>query len=167
MADIAKYGIALFAVFIVIGWWISRDKSALIMGAALLVPVTAVIAYLTQQFIDNGFNESRPYAIYPDILVLVSKTTDPSFPSDHACAAGAIAAGLFFVNRRLAWVATASAIVLAFSRVYSGAHWPLDVVVGLLFGAVIAVVSILILRTPLAWLVTKLRESPVRWLLQK
>jgi undecaprenyl-diphosphatase len=137
------------------------------MACALIVPFGAVIAYIAQQLIDNGVNEARPYAIHPDILVLVSRTTDPSFPSDHACAAGAIAAGLYFVNRKLGIVATLCAAILAFSRVYSGAHWPMDVIAGLAFGAAIAVAVMLILRTPLALLVEKLRTSPLRWALQQ
>lgn len=162
MADTAKYGILIFAVLIILGWWLARKESAVVMAAALLVPATAVLAYVFQQVLDNGFNEARPYTIHPDILVLVSRTTDPSFPSDHACAAGAIAAGLFFVNRKLGIVASICAVVLAFSRVYSGAHWPADVVVGLAFGAVVAVVLIVLLRKPVAKLVEKLRTSPVK-----
>ena len=166
MADTAKYGILIFAVLIVLGWWIARKQSALAVASALIVPVGAVIAYVVQQLIDNGVNEARPYSIHPDILVLVSRTTDPSFPSDHACAAGASAAGLFFVNRKLGIVATLCALVLAFSRVYSGAHWPLDVIAGLAFGAAIAIAVMLVLRKPVTALVEKLRTSPVRWVVQ-
>ena len=166
MADFAKYGIVLFAALIIAGWWISRKKPATRMAAALIVPVGAILAYLLQQLIDNGVNEARPYALHPEILVLVSRTTDPSFPSDHACAAGAIAAGLFFVNRKLAVTATACAALLAFSRVYSGAHWPADVMVGLVFGAAMAIATMMVLRNPVSTLVEKLRQSPLRWAVQ-
>lgn len=167
MADTAKYGILVFALLIALGWWIARKQSALAMASALIVPVGAVIAYVVQQLIDNGVNEARPYTIHPDILVLISRTTDPSFPSDHACAAGAIAAGLFFVNRKLGIVATVCAVILAFSRVYSGVHWPMDVIAGLAFGAAIAVAVMLIAQKPASKLVAKLRNSPVRWAVQQ
>jgi membrane-associated phospholipid phosphatase len=165
MAAYAKYGILLFAVFIVIGWWIARRRDDEAMATALLVPVSAVGAVVAQQLVVALVSEPRPYDIYPNILVLVSKTTDPSFPSDHACVVGAVAAGLWFVDRRLATLATAAALLMAFARVYAGAHWILDVVAGLALGACVAVMVILVLRRWVARLVHYLRGTRLRPLL--
>jgi len=165
MAAYAKYGILLFAVFIVIGWWIARPQNDAAMATALLVPVAALVAVAAQQVVVALVSEARPYEVYPYILVLVSKTTDPSFPSDHACVAGAVAAGLLFVDRRLGVVASVAAVLMGVSRVYAGAHWVLDVVAGLALGAAIAILVILILRSPIAKVVARLRGTRFRPLL--
>lgn len=99
------------------------------------------------------------HALLPETLVLVTRTTDPSFPSDHACVCGAVAAGLFFVDRRLGWIAAVAALVMGFARVYVGVHWPLDVVAGLAVGAGIAVVLLRLLRPPVGGLVERMRGT--------
>lgn len=149
MSAYAKYGIVLFAVLIAWGWWITRRQGDVGMATALLVPVAALAAVADQQLVVTTVSEARPYGVYPNILVLVARTTDPSFPSDHACVAGAVAAGLLLVNRRLGVTARAAALLMAFSRVYAGAHWVLDVVAGLAPGAVMALVVIMALLRPI------------------
>ena len=47
------------------------------------------------------------------IHLLVDKTTDFSFPSDHATVAGAVAVGLLFTNRRWGTIAGVLAAVMA------------------------------------------------------
>ena len=82
----------------------------------------------------------------PGILVLANRSTDPSFPSDHATMAGAAAVGLWIVNRRLGIVAAAAALLMAITRVYIAAHYPGDVLAGLLLGAIVAIGTWLLLR---------------------
>jgi membrane-associated phospholipid phosphatase len=55
--------------------------------------------------------------------------------------AGAVAMGLVFVDKRLGIIAWIAAALLAFSRVYVGAHYPHDVVVGLALGAAVVLVG--------------------------
>ncbi len=162
MAAYAVYGIVVFAGFIVIGWWLARPRDARTMAYALLTPVAAVVAFGVQQGIVHLVAEARPYALLPDALVLVTRTTDPSFPSDHACVTGAVAVGLFFVDRRLGWTATAAALLMAFTRVYVGAHWPLDVVAGLAVGATVSLLVVLLLRGPVERLVRWARGTSLR-----
>jgi len=158
----ATYGIVLFAAAIVVGWWIARSRDAVTMASALLTPVAAVVAFLAQQVVVSLVHEARPYAIHPSALVLVAKTTDPSFPSDHACIAGAVAAGLFLVDRRLGLVTAALALIMAVARVYAGAHWPLDVVAGLALGAAVSVLVVLLLRQPVSRVVAWARANRLR-----
>jgi undecaprenyl-diphosphatase len=161
----AKYGIVLFVGYLVVGWWLARKGSSLTMAAALLTPVGALFALGLQQVIIQAVGEARPYTLEPNALILAARTADPSFPSDHACMAGAVAAGLFFVNRSLGWVATVTALLMAFARVYVGAHWPLDVVAGLVFGAAVTCLVILALRQPVVRLLDWVKESALRPLL--
>jgi undecaprenyl-diphosphatase len=73
------------------------------------------------------------------VHVLIARTTDFSFPSDHATAVGAVAGGLWVASRRWGIVAAVLAVLMAFTRVYVGTHYVSDVVAGLALGAVVAV----------------------------
>ena len=155
----AWLGLALFAGLLVLGWWTARGRDDRTMASALLAPVVAVTAVVLQQPLITWAGHPRPFVVHPDALVLVARSADASFPSDHACVVGAVTAALFFVDRRLAAVSGVLAVLMAFARVYVGAHWPADVVAGLLFGAGVAVVGVLLLRTPTSRLVARARAT--------
>ncbi len=67
---------------------------------------------------------------HPGILRWPTSRTDFLLPSDHAVMAGAVAAGLLLAHRRLGALAAAAALLMAFARVYIGAHYPWDVLGG-------------------------------------
>ena len=162
----AGYGLVVFAGLLVAGWWIARKAGdPARMAAALWAPAGMLLALAVNQPIVAAVNESRPYASLPDILVLATPTTDPGFPSDHAMVAGAVTAGLFLVDRRLGWVTAAAAALMAFSRVYIAAHYPLDVVVGLLLGAAVSLAGYFLLRRVLLRMVLALQDTRLRPLL--
>jgi undecaprenyl-diphosphatase len=62
-------------------------------------------------------------------------TRGNSFPSGHSANNFALATVVFLFYRRWGWLCFLPAAVVAWSRVYVGAHWPLDVVVGAFLGA--------------------------------
>ena len=127
-----------------------------------LAAVAAVVALGVNQLVNHAVAEVRPYWTHPSVLVLVSKAHDYSFPSDHSVVAGALALGLIVFDRRVGAVAAVLALLLAFSRVYVGAHYPGDVVAGLLIGAAVAGVILLALYRPARWGVERLAATPLR-----
>lgn len=162
----AEYGVALFAALVLLAWWWARrDGDPATMAAALWAPVGALVAVGLNQPLVNGFHEARPYTAFPHALTLVSHSPDYSFPSDHAVMAGAVTMGVLLTNRRLGVVAAIAASVMASARVYVGAHFPLDVVVGLLFGAAVALLGWLAARPLLVTAVTGLTRTALRPLL--
>jgi membrane-associated phospholipid phosphatase len=155
----ASFGLLLFGGLLVAGWWVARRRDDRTMAGALLAPVLAVVAVVAQQPVITWAGHPRPFVVHPDALVLVARSADSSFPSDHACVVGAVTAALFFVDRRLAVVSGVLALLMAFARVYVGAHWPVDVVAGLVFGAGVATTGVLLLRTPVSRFVARARAS--------
>jgi membrane-associated phospholipid phosphatase len=130
------------------------------LAAAGWAPVATLIAVALNQPLGRLVGEARPYVTHPHILRLAAPTSDFSFPSDHAVMGGAVAVGLLLANRRLGLVAAVLALVLAFARVYIGAHYPWDVLGGLTFGAAVTGLGWLLLRRPLTTLTRWLRGQP-------
>jgi membrane-associated phospholipid phosphatase len=161
----ASYGVVAFAALLVAGWWVARDRSPRTMAAALWAGAGTLVAVAANQPIVNGVREARPYTDHHQILVLATRSADYSFPSDHAVMAGAVAAGLWFVDRRLGAVASVAALLMAFARVYIAAHYPHDVLAGLAFGALLVLVGWWLLGGAFTRLVERLTTSPLRPLL--
>jgi undecaprenyl-diphosphatase len=111
-------------------------------------------------------DRARPYTALPAAHVLIARSSDFSFPSDHATTAGAIAVGLLLLHRRR-WgiIASAAAIVMAVARVYVGVHYPGDVLAGLALGGLVAAVGFVLLVPLLTRLVDVLSRSPMARLL--
>ena len=162
----AEYGVALFAVLLLLSWWMARGEGSLRrVAASLWAPLGVLVALALNQVLVARFAEARPFTVLPHALVLVSRSSDYSFPSDHAVMAGAAAAGVLLVHRRLGLVTAGLAVLMAFTRVYVGAHFPLDVVVGLGVGALVVVGGWLVLGGLLTSWVAFLARTPARPLL--
>ena len=159
------YGVALFALAILGGFLYSRRRSPTSLAATVWTGLGTVLAVGLNQPLGNAIHQPRPYVEHPGSLLLVARTTDFSFPSDHAVMAGAVAAGMFLVSRRLGLVVATGAVLLAFARVYVGAHYPADVAAGLVFGAAIVLIGWAVLRRPLVGLAAKARAGRIRWIL--
>ena len=84
------------------------------------------------------YNRARPAALSPGLSVLAQQTNSPSYPSEHAVAAGAAATILGYVYPDLAQDFQAKAEAAATSRVMAGANFPSDVVAGLALGKAVA-----------------------------
>ena len=176
MKIVAVYGVGLFALFVLAAWWVARSERNAPRGVAASAWTAAatVIAVGLNQAIVSAVHRPRPYQTLHGVEVLVSRSHDFSFPSDHAVTAGAAAAGLWLVARqgskmarRLAVAGTVLALLIAFARVYVGAHYPGDVAAGLAFGAVVSVVGWAVLKRPLTSVVVAIgRRGPLRLLVQ-
>jgi membrane-associated phospholipid phosphatase len=138
----AQYGVLLFGVLLVAGYLLARSRGdALLVARSLVAGAGVLLAVAVNQPIVHAVGERRPYDQVAGVLVLVHRSVDASFPSDHATMAGAAAAGLLLVHRRLGVLTCVAALLMAFARVYVGAHFPVDVVAGLAVGAVVALLA--------------------------
>lgn len=128
--------IALLAVlFLARGRWGSRNARHGVIAAGL----SAAIALGAAQVIVHLWQRPRPFVAHPGVAHLfVAHAPDPSFPSDHATAAFAIAISLLLRSRRIGLLALAMAVVVAVGRVAVGVHYPSDVLAGAALGTAVA-----------------------------
>ncbi|MGW5558459.1 phosphatase PAP2 family protein [Micromonospora sp. NPDC003944] len=129
---------------------------------ALIAPVPALLAYVGSEFFKTMVDEERPCrTIAREIIAGACPASgDWSFPSNHATVAGALAVTTLLLSRRLGLVALPLAALGAFSRVFVGVHYPHDVVAGVLFGALVAVVATPLLARPAAEMLRRRANRP-------
>jgi undecaprenyl-diphosphatase len=160
----AKYGVAIFALLLLIGYFVARRAGDALrrVSADVWAALAALVAVAIAQPINHVVARQRPFAPPHHIHILIQHALDYGFPSDHATAAGAIAVGLFFVSWRLGIIAAIFALLLAFSRVYVGVHYPGDVAGGLALGAVVALIGVIVVVPILMWIAGWLTRTPLR-----
>jgi undecaprenyl-diphosphatase len=99
----------------------------------------AAASLLANQVGKRMTNRPRPLLAYVPVGRVAHRIpTSTSFPSGHSASAAAFAVGAAIEAPRLALPLGALAAAVAFSRVYTGVHFPSDVLAGAALGAAVA-----------------------------
>lgn len=113
----------------VVYWGLDKKKAERI-GFAV------VSSLVCNAMIKNRFKRLRPY-LSSDKISLLREVEGYSFPSAHSSSATALyptLAGEYKEHRFFRVIAVAIPLLIGASRCYLGAHWPTDVITGLLLG---------------------------------
>jgi undecaprenyl-diphosphatase len=108
-------------------------------GTVWLTVLAIALADWSATALKALFDRDRPPVDYAEPKTLVPVPHDASFPSGHAATSFAAATMLSFAFPRLAPALFILAAAVAFSRVYVGVHYPLDIIGGALLGVLVAI----------------------------
>ena len=104
---------------------------------AARVGATILVAEAASGLAKDWIGRDRPPLVDPEPPTLVELPHTSSFPSGHATVACACATAIALAVPRLRWPVFVLAALIAFSRVYVGVHYPLDVLAGAVLGVVL------------------------------
>lgn len=123
-------------VYFIKAGWRKALSLALWGGSAILLS-----NLLHNQWLKPFFNRTRPFMSLPDVHLCVSlndlSNVSLSFPSTHAASAACVALVAFRLDSRLRWPALGLMFMIGLGTVYSGGHYPTDVLVGYGVGALL------------------------------
>lgn len=134
MRIFASYAEYLFYVGVVVYWFTRHAIKRQMVAESLL---SAVIALSCSSLIGHYFYRDRPFVAH-SVLQLIAHPANASFPSDHAIGAFVIATSIWLFRRKEGTVWLLLAACIAFSRVWTGVHYPLDVLAGAGIGIIAA-----------------------------
>lgn len=134
---VGQYLVYFVAAGLIIYWFLARDPWSVRKRLTLAFVSFFIARFVIVEIIRALYHRPRPFLSY-NVTELIQKGNEASFPSGHAAALFAIAASLYFYNKRLAGWLFAAAAVISIARVMAGVHYPSDILAGALIGVVTA-----------------------------
>ena len=96
--------------------------------------ISAILArYVITEIIRWIWLRPRPFAA-GQVNLLLPHSANGSFPSGHAAFFFALSLTVYFYNKKAGLLFFAASCLISFSRVFSGLHWPSDILGGAVVG---------------------------------
>jgi undecaprenyl-diphosphatase len=135
----AEYLIFVMAFAVVILFFIWKDSAQKKIHQKVVLKsfAAAALGYIFKIIIQLIYQRPRPFITH-DVLQLINNPFDASFPSGHTILAFALAFSVYFYNKKLGSVFLFLAALVGLGRIYVGVHYPLDILGGILVGALSA-----------------------------
>jgi undecaprenyl-diphosphatase len=102
--------------------------------AILILIILGITDASVNLWLKSWIGRVKPCNVFPDVHLLAGCSHSGSFPSSHA--ANIFGAGTILTSfYRRVWIIWLSvALLVSFSRIYVGVHYPLDVLAGAFYG---------------------------------
>ena len=142
---------------IVIIWWLKlnwpkenfyhffKDKQKWLILSH--VSLSVLISFLISQLIGLLYFRPRPFISNFQVVNDINPLSEKSFPSDHTTIAFALAAAVYCSHKKLGIFLLILAFLVGFGRIYTGVHYPLDVLGGILVGIISALLVYYLFRS--------------------
>ena len=141
MTAVSAYGVPVIVV-LVAAQWFTGAKGSRIRHVLIVAGLAFLASLAINQIVLMFVHRIRPYDAGVTLL-LIARSADWSFPSDHASASVAVATAFLAKNLRARGaVLAALAFLICLSRVFLGTHYVGDVVGGAVTGIVAALVVV-------------------------
>lgn len=128
--------------------WVGLSIAIALLGGSLRASILSILAMLMAQGLINlvlkpSIHRRRPYTKVTAKL-LVGQPGPHSWPSAHAGSSMAAAVSLSYFYPAWTVLFLLLALGIAYSRVYVGVHYPVDVLAGMLVGITSAIVVVIV-----------------------
>ena len=137
-ADNSKLWIASAAALATVGG--PGGRRAAVNGLASVAVTSAVVNLVLKPLGRRRRPDRAIYQVPITRQVKMPRTT--SFPSGHSASASAFATGVASAAPEAGIPVSTAATLVAYSRVHTGVHYPLDVIVGSLTGEALALLTV-------------------------
>lgn len=138
LADSGIFWILLAMIFL---FFKQTRKTGLMMGVTLLMGL--IVGNLTLKPL---IGRIRPYDLNPEVVLLIDKLHDFSFPSGHTLSSFEGATVLMIRDKRFGIPALILASIIALSRMYLYVHYPTDVLAGIILGVTFGCLAVMIVN---------------------
>lgn len=122
-------------VVLVAGILIWKGKTRGLICVVLLALIVALGDGMVCRPLKHLIARPRPFIDIEQTRLLIGAGGSGSMPSSHAANWFAATMVLFIYYRRSLWVILPGAVMVGFSRIYDGVHYPSDVLTGAILGA--------------------------------
>lgn len=155
-------GLSEYVLFLMLAglavWILLREKERIRWLVALQALAAAFIGRaLIVSLMRIFFFRDRPFVDAAVIQLVFHNPLEGSFPSGHATIMFAIAFSLFFANIRWGAIYLFLAVISSLSRIVVGVHFPLDIIGGMLVGALSALLAKWLFDF---WIIRKRKRAP-------
>lgn len=138
-----NWNITYILLIILLLW--KGGKNGRILFAMILITII-ISDQLSSNLIKSFVARPRPCHTLLKVRLLIDCGPGYSFPSSHAVNNFALAVILAYFYSGYRYLFYAIAFLIAYSRVYVGVHYPIDVISGALIGIIIANILLFIYR---------------------
>jgi undecaprenyl-diphosphatase len=146
ITDLHKNPIFLIFVASLIGSWIWRARALAAKWVLILILSVGLADLVSYRILKANVQRDRPQYSGIQVQLRTHQHSGTSFPSNHAANMFA-AATVMTLAFPMGWpLFFMTAFAVAYSRVYVGVHFPLDVSAGALLGVLMALMSYQLLR---------------------
>jgi undecaprenyl-diphosphatase len=146
MVSLIDNGLLKGGILVMVMWWAWFDGTELCSQGRRHIFITMISCFIAI-VVGRGLELMLPFRPRPmhalSMLMPYGMSAAvlegwSSFPSDHAVLFFALSTGLLFVSRKAgAFALLYTTVVITFPRVYTGFHYPTDIIAGALIGVAI------------------------------
>ena len=136
---VSDYGVIVMAVYFVLMLLWEKRKIFPVASACI---VSGLLGDFTKDYLKHLVKRPRPFLDLPALEPLIKRPKGYSFPSGHTTLAFAVAfIACRILPKRYSIPALLIAVLVAFSRLYLGVHYPTDTLGGICVGYLVALIT--------------------------